>query len=239
MSTWVVLPTYNEAENIQGLIEEIQRRQPVEVLVVDDNSPDGTGRLVDDIVRLQPTIHVLHRPGKLGLGSAYQAGFKYALDRGATRVIQMDADGSHPPKILPLLIDQLKTYDLVLASRYVAGGSFPIVWYRRWISTLGNIYIRALLGWAVHDWSTGYKGWRADFLRRVMAEPTRGVGYAWLMETTWITKNLGGRIKELPLVFLERRGGQSKFSWRIAAEDIRLAWGLARRRPTLVPKQKT
>ena len=229
MSTWIVLPTYNEAENLEALLRDIRRRTTAELLIVDDNSPDGTGRIADRLQVQDTHLHVLHRAGKLGLGSAYRDGFRYALRQGATLVVQMDADGSHDPALIPVLLDRLRDLDLVLASRYVRGGRFPIVWYRRWVSTLGNIYIRSLLGWTVRDWSTGYKGWRADFLRRVMSEPMTGVGYAWLMEMTWLARRRRGRIGEVPLVFRERRGGRSKFSWRIAAEDVRLAWILARR----------
>ncbi len=230
MSTWVVLPTYNEAENIERLIQAIHTQIAAQILVVDDHSPDGTGTMVDTLRQHDPNLHVIHRAGKMGFGSAYRDGFQFALDRGATTVIQMDADGSHDPQLIPSLLDALIEHDLVLASRYVPQGSFPIIWYRRWISTLGNIYIRGLLGWTVHDWSTGYKAWRGDFLRQIMPEPTISVGYAWLMEMTWLARRHGGRIKEIPLVFLERQGGESKFSWRIAAEDIRVAWTLSHRR---------
>lgn len=228
MSTWIVLPTYNEAETIVGMVQALRGVGDVDILIVDDNSPDGTGRMVDDLMVNDARLHILHRSGKMGLGSAYRDGFRLALEHGATTVIQMDADGSHDPALIPLMVERLRDLDVVLASRYIPGGSFPIAWYRRWISTLGNMYIRGLLGWGVHDWSTGYKAWRVDFLRRVMQEPMHGVGYAWLMEMTWLARRLGGRVGEVPLVFRERLGGNSKFSWRIAAEDIRLAWILSR-----------
>lgn len=229
MATWVVLPTYNEAANIADVIQRVLAIVPAEILVVDDNSPDGTGQIVDHLAATDKHIHIIHRAGKLGFGSAYQDGFQRALERGAETVVQLDADGSHDPVLIPEMISALAQADLVLASRYVSGGRFPIVWHRRVISLIGNWYIRLMLGWAVHDWSTGYKVWRADLLRRVLAEPKQGVGYAWLMETTWIARRLGGRIREIPLVFRERQGGQSKFSWRIAAEDLSLAWKLSHR----------
>jgi dolichol-phosphate mannosyltransferase len=212
------------------MVRELHTVSDADVLIVDDNSPDGTGRIIDDLILQDSRLHVLHRFGKLGLGSAYRDGFRLALDQGASTVIQMDADGSHDPALIPVMVERLRDMDMVLASRYIPGGSFPIVWYRRWISTIGNVYIRGLLGWGVHDWSTGYKAWRGDFLRRVMQEKMIGVGYAWLMEMTWLALRLGGRVGEVPLVFLERQGGTSKFSWRIAAEDLRLAWALSRRR---------
>lgn len=233
MSTWVVLPTYNEAENIVAMIEAVRRVVDTDILVVDDGSPDGTGRVVDELATVQPKIHVLHRSGKMGLGSAYRQGFQYALDHGATTVIQMDADGSHDPQLIPRMVAALGDVDLVLGSRYISGGRFPIVWYRRWISTCGNLYIRLLLGWSVHDWSTGYKAWRAAVLPGLLALATTSQGYAWLMEMTWASRQSRLRITEVPLVFLERLAGRSKFTWRIAAEDIRVAWRLARRRVTL------
>lgn len=230
MSTWIVLPTYNEAETITEVVASIRARTPADILIVDDASPDGTGKIVEQLRNADLALHILHRAGKMGLGTAYQAGFRYALTQGADVVVQMDADGSHDPALIPLLIGATTTHDLALGSRYVPGGRFPIAWYRRWISTLGNVYIRLLLGWSIRDWSTGYKAWRGDFLRRVMQQPMRGVGYAWLLEMTWLALRLHGRVIEIPLVFRERGGGASKFSWRIATEDIRLAWTLFRQR---------
>lgn len=230
MSLWIVLPTYNEADTIRRTLERLHAVVQAEVLIVDDGSPDGTGELVQGVRQNDQHLHLISRTGKLGLGTAYQEGFRYALEHGATTIIQMDADGSHDPALIPTLLTYAHDVDLVLASRYVPGGSFPIVWYRRWISTLGNVYIRALLGWGVHDWSTGYKVWRGNFVQQLLQQRMDGVGYAWLMEMTWLARRQGGRIAEVPLVFQERQGGQSKFSWRIALEDIRLAWRLNRRR---------
>lgn len=230
MSLWIVLPTYNEADTIRRTLERLRAVVEAEVLIVDDGSPDGTGELVQGVRQNDQHLHLISRTGKLGLGTAYQEGFRYALAQGATTIIQMDADGSHDPSLIPTLLTYVHDVDLVLASRYVPGGSFPIVWYRRWISTLGNVYIRALLGWGVHDWSTGYKAWRGTFVQQLLQQRMDGVGYAWLMEMTWLARRQGGRIAEVPLVFQERQGGQSKFSWRIALEDIRLAWRLNRRR---------
>lgn len=229
MKTWIVLPTYNEVDNLEVLIRAIRAVVDVQLLVVDDNSPDGTGDLVDRLAVTDQDLHVLHRTGKLGLGSAYQEGFRFALDHRADMVIQMDADGSHDPALLPTMIARLHDTDLVIASRYIPGGSFSIAWHRRWISTAGNTYIRLLLGLGIHDWSTGYKAWRGSFLQQVMEQPMRGVGYAWLMEMTWWARRLHGRIAEVPLKFRERQAGRSKFNWRIAVEDIRLAWALHRR----------
>lgn len=239
MAVWIVLPTYNEAENIGTIVGALRHLITGDILVVDDGSPDGTGRLVEGMAATDRSIHLLQRSEKLGLGSAYRQGFQYALDRGATVVVQMDADGSHDPTLVPAMVEALDRADLVLGSRYVAGGKFPIAWYRRWISVCGNVYIRLLLGWSVRDWSTGFKAWRADVLPALLAQPPQGHGYAWLMEMTWLARRSGLRIVELPLVFRDRQAGRSKFSWRIALEDLSLAWRLARQRPTLVRKEKT
>ena len=233
MLPWIVLPTYNEAENLALLVGELQRIVEANFVIVDDHSPDGTGAIADQLAEHNQRMVVLHRSGKLGLGSAYQEGFRLALTHRATIVVQMDADGSHDPKLLPALLHQAESHDMVIASRYIRGGSFPIVWYRRWISMVGNYYIRLLLGWSIRDWSTGYKVWQGGFLQRVMTVPSNGVGYAWLMEMTWITRKLQGRIIEVPMRFQERRSGQSKFSWRIATEDILVAWKLFWRRSNL------
>lgn len=229
-NTWIVLPTYNEVGNIEGLLANLFALVDGHVLVVDDASPDGTGALVERLRTHWPGLAVLHRPAKAGLGSAYRDGFRYALERGADRVVQMDADGSHDPQLVPVMLLELDHADLVLASRYIAGGAFPIAWHRRWISLLGNIYIRSLIGWRIRDWSTGFKAWRGPLLQRVIDQPNAAVGYAWLMETTWLAKQLGARIIEVPLVFKERGSGVSKFTWRIALEDLHLAWRLRTRR---------
>ncbi len=229
MNTWVVTPTYNEWENLPTLLAEIFAVADADVLVVDDNSPDGTGQLVEELRSTYPRLHVLHRAGKAGLGTAYQEGFRFALDQGAEAIIQLDADHSHPPQLIPKLIKALDDHDLVIASRYVLGGKMDIVWYRRMISSFGNIYIRTLLGWAIHDWSTGYKAWRADTVGTLLTKTMDGRGYAWLMEMTWLARRVGARITEVPLVFVDRKAGRSKFNWGIVLEDIRLAWQLRQR----------
>lgn len=228
MSTWVVLPTYNEAANIARLLSAVRSVVAAELLVVDDNSPDGTGQIADSLGRQFPNVHVIHRTKKMGLGVAYQAGFKFALDHGASHVIQMDADGSHPPALIPKLLDSLQRSDLVLASRYVDGGSMRIDPWRRLVSAVGNIYIRAMLGGEIRDWSTGYKAWQAKLLRQVLDRPLHATGYAWLMETTWHAQRLGAKIIEQPLQFEARSGGQSKFNLGIVKEDIITAWRLNR-----------
>lgn len=229
MKTWIVTPTYNERENLQPFLEKVFAVSTGQVIVVDDHSPDGTGQLAEDLRQRWPSLHVLHRPGKAGLGSAYCEGFAYALDHGADAIVQLDADLSHDPARIPALLAALADHDLAIASRYVPGGSMNIAWYRRWISSFGNVYIRLLLGWGIHDWSTGYKAWRSGVLRDLLAQPAHGHGYAWLMEMTWRARRAGARIIELPLQFAERHAGTSKFSLTIALEDLRLAWTLRRR----------
>lgn len=226
MNIWIVTPTYNERDNLHQLLAKLRQVSGVDVLIVDDNSPDGTGQLADQLATEWPRLHVLHRPGKAGLGPAYQAGFAYALERGATAVVQMDADLSHPPELIESLVRALDDHDLAIASRYIRGGRMNIAWLRQMISLVGNAYIRVLLGWGIHDWSTGFKAWRAELLRQLLTTPSRGQGYAWLMEMTWRARQAHARIVEVPLVFTERQAGASKFSLTIALEDLRLAWRL-------------
>lgn len=199
------------------------------VLIVDDNSPDGTGQAAEDLRARWPRVQVLHRQRKEGLGPAYRHGFQTVLDMGATTIIQMDADGSHPPALLPRLEAQLATHDFALASRYIPGGSMKIDPWRRLVSAIGNEYLRAMLGPSIHDWSTGYKAWRATTLRPLLARPAQSAGYAWLMEMNWLALQSGATVAEVPLVFLERMSGRSKFNWQIVWEDIRVAWRLRRR----------
>lgn len=228
-STWIVTPTYNERANIEPFLADVFSLPDVNVLLVDDNSPDGTGQAADQLRSRYPRLHVMHRPGKAGLGTAYADGFRWVLEGGAKRIVQLDADRSHRPQLIVTLLATLDHADLAIASRYVPGGRMNIVWHRRLISLVGNGLIRRLLGRDVHDWSTGFKAWRADLLTQVLEQPLRGIGYAWLMETTWWARRLGGRIVEIPLVFTERQAGQSKFSLAIGWEDLRLAWWLHRR----------
>lgn len=233
------MPTYNERDNLQPLVMRLLSDPRFRVLIVDDNSPDGTGQVADRLQQKESRVAVLHRPGKFGLATAYQQGFALVLERGADAVIQMDADFSHDPALIPAMLKALAAADMVLGSRYVPGGSMNIDRHRQWISRMGNSYIRMMLGGKIKDWSTGYKAWRASFLRQVLAQPMSGVGYAWLMEMNWLTERLGGRVDEVPLQFRERRSGQSKFTWGIVLEDIRLAWQLRRRQAGLVTAKKS
>lgn len=229
-NVWVVYPTYNERENVEPLLERIFAVAAWNVLIVDDASPDGTGQVAESLRSRWPQLQVLHREKKEGLGPAYRHGLREALNRGAEIVVHSDADLSHPPELIPRLIQKLEQADLVIASRYVDGGRIAIDWRRRWISTIGNVYIRSMLGWEVRDWSTGFKAWRAETLDRVLASPLRTAGYACLMEMTWWARKLGARVAEIPLDFIDRQAGSSKFTLAIVLEDIRMAWRLRRQR---------
>lgn len=231
MSTWVVLPTYNERLNLEPLLSDIFRQHDVNVLVVDDRSPDGTGELAESLRQRWPRLNVLHRLGKAGLAAAYRDGLADVLRRGATHVIHLDADRSHDPNLIPVVRQALESADLVIASRYVPGGTLDIPWHRRLISQVGNLYISWLLGnGQVHDWSTGFCGWRSETLGSALAVPSQTIGYAWLIEMKWHAVRQGSRVVEVPLAFRDRTAGASKFSWRIMAEDIQTAWRLRRSR---------
>ncbi len=218
---WLVLPTYNEADNLAGLVAAILPRLPAggTVLIVDDASPDGTGRIADDLAGRHGEIEVLHRPGKQGLGPAYVAGFGLALDRGAGLVAQMDADWSHDPGDLPRLVAAADSADLVLGSRYVAGGGVadwgPV---RRLISRGGSAYARALLGLAIRDLTGGYKVFRREVLEGIDLGSIASLGYAFQVETTYRAARAGFRVVEVPITFSDRRVGESKMSGSIVVE---------------------
>jgi dolichol-phosphate mannosyltransferase len=223
---WVVVPTYNELDNLEPLVAATRAAlsgcAPDHVLlVVDDNSPDGTGRLADSLAERDPHVQVLHRPRKQGLGQAYVAGFRHALDHGAELVIEMDADFSHEPSYLPELIAAAADADLVLASRYVAGGAVrnwgPV---RRLVSRGGCWYARVVLGVGVRDLTGGFKCWRREVLEAIEFESVRSQGYAFQVELTYRALRAGFRVVEVPFTFTERRVGSSKMSRRIVLEAI-------------------
>ena len=218
---WIVLPTYCEAENLEGIVGAVRTAVPeARVLVVDDESPDGTGAIADRLAAADSAVRVLHRPVKEGLGRAYVAGFGYALERGAELVVEMDADFSHPPSDVPRLLAAVRDgADLALGSRYVAGGGVEN-WHplRRAVSRAGCGYARRVLGVPVRDLTGGFKCFRAGTLRAIDYETVRSHGYAFQVELTYRALRRGLRVVELPIVFRERREGQSKMTWRIAAE---------------------
>jgi dolichol-phosphate mannosyltransferase len=230
--TWVVLPTYEEAENLPGIAAAILAALPAAtLLIVDDNSPDGTGRLADELAAGNSRVQVRHRPGKAGLGRAYLDGFRVALDGGATSLIQMDADWSHDPTVLPSLIAPIVagTADLVIGSRYTRGGKV-LDWGlgRRLISRLGSIFARTVLGLAPHDLTGGFKAWRASTLAAIPFDGVHAGGYVFQIEMTQRATRGGARIVEVPITFQDRRVGRSKMSRRIIVEAllvvVRLRW---------------
>jgi dolichol-phosphate mannosyltransferase len=235
----IVIPTYNERENIATLIADIQRVAPAtDLLIIDDHSPDGTGQLVDELCAADPArrLHALHRAGKLGLGTAYVAGFRYAIEQGYDLVFEMDADFSHDPKYLPDFFraiagegaDGRGGADLVIGSRYVAGGGTPN-WsaLRKFISGGGNRFARLVLRVPVKDCTGGYRCYRTAALRQVDLGLIRAQGYAFQVEMAYVFWKRGYRIRETPIVFLDRRVGKSKMSRTIFVEAFR--WVLATR----------
>jgi dolichol-phosphate mannosyltransferase len=227
----VVVPTYDEAENIADLLARVRREAPfADVLVVDDNSPDGTARIVAEHPEYGEHVWLLERPGKAGLGAAYRAGFGWALERGYDRIAQMDADLSHPPDRLPALFAALEDADVAVGSRYVAGGGVQAwSWQRRLLSWGGNVYVRAVLGTGVRDNTAGFKAFRADALRRIGVLGSESSGYSFQIENTWRAAQVGLRIVEVPITFTDRTVGRSKMSARIAGEALArvLVWRFA------------
>ncbi len=228
MQITVIIPTYNEAENLPRLASALfMLPLDLRLLVVDDASPDGTGQLAEELSRQhQGRISVLHRPGKLGLRSAYLQGFQRALSDGAEAVAQMDADFSHDPQALTAMADCLGSHDLVLGSRYVPGGKvderWP--WWRKRLSAFGNFYARTILGVPLRDMTTGYRLWRREALFGLPLERIRSNGYVFLVEMAYIAYRLGYRIGEVPIYFADRRWGQSKMSLRIQIEAALRVW---------------
>jgi dolichol-phosphate mannosyltransferase len=224
----VCLPTYDERENLVPILEAILANLPgADVLVIDDNSPDGTGKLADEFAAREPRVKVLHRPGKQGLGKAYLAGFAWALERGYGYVIEMDADFSHDPKRLPALLAGAHEADLALGSRYVPGGG-TLGWglIRRIISQGGSLYARLILGISVRDLTGGFKCFRREVLEGIDLATVQCTGYAFQIELTYRAIRRGFRVKEVPIIFEDRRVGQSKMSGRIVLEALQKVWSI-------------
>ncbi|HSE54470.1 MAG TPA: polyprenol monophosphomannose synthase [Nocardioidaceae bacterium] len=230
----VVIPTYNEAENIAWIVTRVRRALPqADVLVVDDGSPDGTGRIADELAAADPQVRVVHRSVKEGLGAAYLHGFRVALERGYDVIGEMDADGSHQPEQLPRLLAALEDADLVLGSRWVPGGSvvnWP--WARQALSRGGNLYTRLLLGIPVRDATGGFRLFRRTTLEKIDLASVRSVGYCFQADLAWRTVEAGLRVREVPIQFVERTRGESKMSPDVAVESLRriTVWGLRERR---------
>jgi dolichol-phosphate mannosyltransferase len=216
----VVIPTYNERENLEAVVLAIREHLPqASLLIIDDNSPDGTGEIADALASRLGKIEVLHREGKLGLGTAYIEGFRYALRHDFTCVFEMDADFSHDPRHLPQLLAGIERYDLVIGSRYVAGGATPD-WkrIRKIISTGGNVFARNLLALPVQDCTAGFKCYRRELLAAMDLDRINLQGYAFQIETVYQTIRGGYTVGEVPIVFPDRRLGRSKMSRNIVAE---------------------
>jgi dolichol-phosphate mannosyltransferase len=229
----VVVPTYNERENLEPVARRVRAAVPAaDLLVVDDNSPDGTGDLADQLAGADARIHVMHRPGKSGLGAAYIAGFRWALDHGYDAIVEMDADGSHQPEDLPALLAALDHADLSVGSRWVPGGRV-VNWpkYRQLISRGGNFYARLVLGLTVRDATGGFRAYRADTLRAVALDQVVSQGYCFQIDLTLRTVRAGLGVAEIPITFVERVHGTSKMSKAIVGEAFwRVAlWGLSGR----------
>ncbi len=229
----MVVPTYNEAENLQWIVGRLRAAQPaVDILVVDDGSPDGTGRLADELAAADPQVKVLHRTQKAGLGAAYRAGFRIALDAGYDVIGEMDADGSHQPEQLSLLLDAARDADLVIGSRWIAGGSI-VNWpkSREALSRGGNVYVRLLLGIPVHDATAGFRLFRRATLEAIDIDSVQSTGYVFQTDMAYRTLQAGLKVVEVPIEFIERERGDSKMSREVATESLKsiTRWGLRER----------
>lgn len=230
----MVVPTYNEADNLAWIVDRLRTAQPqVDVLVVDDGSPDGTGAIADGIAAEDPQVHVLHRTEKAGLGAAYLHGFRWALAQGYDVIGEMDADGSHQPEQLHLLLDRLHTADLVIGSRWMKGGSvvnWPLS--REALSRGGNLYVRLLLGIRVRDATAGFRVFRRSTLEKIDLDAVQSTGYVFQTELVTRALRAGLVVAEVPIEFIERVRGASKMSGAVAGESMKRVtqWGLQERR---------
>lgn len=228
MQITIVLPTYNEAENLPKLVSALLSLPlDLTVLVVDDDSPDGTGQIAEELsTHHNGKIAVLHRPGKLGLRSAYIEGFRKAFDLGADAIVQMDADFSHDPAVLPEMARHIVSCDVVIGSRYVDGGSLDERWpaWRKSLSAFGNFYARTILISPLHDMTTGFRMWRCEALHAMPLDRIRSNGYIFLVEMAYVAYVMGYRISEVPIHFADRRWGKSKMSLKIQLEAAMRIW---------------
>lgn len=234
LKTWIVIPTYNEAENLPLLFKSLFELplDDLTILIVDDNSPDGTGKLAEELGRkYKNRVRCLHRAGKLGLGTAYIEGFQYALHEGAEAICQMDADFSHPLETIPLMSRLSSEFDLVIGSRYVAGGALDERWpaWRKFLSGFGNAYARTILRLPVHDATGGFRFWRRATLEGIPLERVKSNGYVFQVEMVYLARLLGFNMIETPIYFADRRWGKSKMSFRIQLEAAIKTWSLIAR----------
>jgi len=232
----LLLPTYNERENLVAMVHALRTVYRGRILVIDDNSPDGTGEIADELARADTALAVLHRQAKEGLGRAYVEGIRLALEDGAEAILTMDADFSHDPVMVPVLLRKLQVADLVIGSRYVPGGDTP-GWprSRRLISRAANIYARTLLGNGVRDYTAGFRAYRSACLRQIRLETLRATGYAFQVETAYRFVRAGFHVVEVPIRFGERMRGDSKLTPRIGVEALFLIPKLAVQRLFVLP----
>lgn len=228
MKAFVVIPTYNEKDNVRTLTSAVLVQDPaIHILFVDDNSPDGTGALIDDLVSENERVHVLHRSGKLGLGSAYREGFKAALAMGADYVFEMDADFSHDPAMLPFFLSAIKESDLVIGSRYLNGVSVVNWPIRRLIlSYFASVYTRWVTGLQLHDCTSGFKCFRRSTIEAIDLARVKSDGYSFQIEMNYRCMEKGFRITEIPIIFIDRHAGSSKMSGSIVREAVMMVWKL-------------
>jgi dolichol-phosphate mannosyltransferase len=225
----VIIPTYNESENLPRLVPSVlSRDERLEILVVDDNSPDGTGRLAEEIAAAEPRVHVLHRAGKLGLGTAYIAGFKWGIGRGYDILFEMDADFSHDPAHLPQFLEAVQDYDLVLGSRYLHGRVTVVNWPmgRLLLSYFANSYARWVTGLPIADATGGFKCFRRQVLEAIDLDRVESNGYAFQIEMSYRAWKKGFRLGEIPIMFVDRDLGESKMSKKIVREAVWRVWRL-------------
>jgi dolichol-phosphate mannosyltransferase len=215
------MPTYNEAKSLSRTVEELLTvSQVVDVLIVDDNSPDGTAAIADSLAVSNPRVSVIHRANKLGLGPAYLQGFDHAFSNGYEVVVEMDADGSHRAENLSRLLAEIQQFDLVIGSRWVAGGNvqnWPV--FRLILSRFGNLYARIMLGTRIKDMTSGFRAYRANFLKQLIAEPVSSQGYSFQVELAYRASKIG-RVREVPITFVERTEGSSKMTFSIVFEAL-------------------
>ena len=228
MKAFVIIPTYNEKENIRALSDAVLvQHSSIQILFVDDNSPDGTGTIIDDLVAKNDRVHVLHRSGKLGLGSAYREGFKAALALGADYLLEMDADFSHDPATLPLFLTAIQENDLVIGSRYLNGVSVVNWPIRRLIlSYCASVYTRLITGLQVRDCTSGFKCFRRSTIEAIDLSRVTSDGYSFQIEMNYRCMEKGFRISEIPIIFIDRHAGSSKMSGSIVREAVLMVWKL-------------
>ncbi|MBN22011.1 MAG: dolichyl-phosphate beta-D-mannosyltransferase [Bdellovibrionaceae bacterium] len=243
MRSLVIIPTYNEAENIKPIVTEILSLTPedLHILIADDRSPDGTGALADQLSAQNSRVHVLHREKKEGLGRAYIAGFRWGLSKGYDVLIEMDADFSHNPKYLKDMLEALKTHDVAIGSRYVPGGG-TVHWGlgRKILSRGGSFYARMILGAPIRDFTGGFNGWHREVLESLGLESLESDGYSFQIELKFRAFRLGFRIKEFPIIFEDRQVGQSKMNKKIVIEALMKIWrfrmGASQIQPRVLPR---